>query len=126
LSDEQGEPVIALTIMNYAKAFRVVRAAFGLSQTELSRLLRVGPSQISLIESGKRKPSHKVISGLAEALRIPVSLVTLLASEPKDLESYSDQPVEALALSLLRLLVSASDERLQQLLPFSNPEDEKN
>jgi transcriptional regulator with XRE-family HTH domain len=122
-SDEQGEPVIAFKVMNYAKAFRVVRAAFGLSQTELSRLLHVGPSQVSLIEAGKRQPSHKVIDELAETLRIPVSLVTLLASEPKDLENNKDQPVEALALSLLRLLVSASDERLQQILPFVTPED---
>lgn len=98
--------------MNYSKAFRIIRAAFGLSQAELSDLLNVGPSQISLIEAGRRQPSHKVIRELGEALRIPISLITVLASEPKDLEDQGGAPLEALALSLLKLLVSASEEKI--------------
>jgi transcriptional regulator with XRE-family HTH domain len=107
--------------MNYSKAFRIVRAAFGLSQSELSELLHIGPSQISLIESGKRQPSHKAIRGLANALHIPASLITLLASEPKDFELQERQAIEALAVSLLKLLVNASDEKLQTKLPFADP-----
>ena len=106
--------------MDYSKAFRIVRAAFGLSQAELSRLLHIGPSQISLIEAGKRQPSHKVIRDLAKSLGIPVSLITLLASQPRDIEITGDQNLEALALSLLKLLVNASNESLQPILPFSD------
>ena len=114
--------------MNYAKAFRVIRAAFGLSQAQLSDLLKIGPSHISLIESGKRKPSHKLIGEFAEVLKIPISLVTLLASEQKDLDADGEQsamkqPIEALALSLLKLLVGASDQNLQPVLPFSEPKE---
>lgn len=104
--------------MDYAKAFRIIRAAFGLSQAELAQVVRIGPSQISLIEAGKRQPSHRVIRDMAETLRIPPSLVTLLASEPRDLETSESQPVEALAVSLLKLLVNASSEDLQAKLPF--------
>jgi transcriptional regulator with XRE-family HTH domain len=107
--------------MNYSKAFRVVRAAFGLSQAEIAKLLGIGSSQISLIESGKRQPSHKVIRSLTEALHIPPPLVTLLASEPKDLDAHrQQQPLDVLAVSLLKLLINASDERVSPLLDSTN------
>jgi len=101
--------------MDYSKAFRIVRAAFGLSQAEFARLAKIGPSQMSLIESGKRQPSHKVIKELAEALQLPVPLLSLLAADPKDLETPEGQSLEPLAMSLLKLLVRASSERVQPL-----------
>lgn len=106
--------------MDYSKAFRIVRAAFGLSQAEFSRLINIGPSQVSLIEAGKRQPSHKTIKDLSDALHIPASLITLLASDSKNLSTHGDQPLEALAISLLKLLVSASDEGLQTKISFPN------
>jgi len=106
--------------MNYSKAFRIVRAAFGLSQAEFASLINIGPSQISLIESGKRQPSHKTIRDLSDALHIPASLITLLASDSKNLGTHGDKPLEALAISLLKLLVSASDEDLQTKVSFPN------
>lgn len=109
--------------MNYSKAFRIVRAAFGLSQAEFSHILQVGPSQISLIESGKRQPSHKLIQGLTEALRIPTPLITLLASQPQELGDQEGQALEGLAMSLLRLLVSASEARSQPALLLKASQD---
>lgn len=110
--------------MNYGKAFRIVRATFGLNQAEFSRLLGIGQSHVSLIEAGRRQPSRELIDGLADSLRIPRSLITLLASEPKDLELQEKEHVEALARSLLRLLVSASDEPVQQALPLPGTNEE--
>lgn len=112
------------TSMNYGKAFRIIRAAFGLQQAQLSTLLRIGPSQLSLIESGKRRPSLGVIDDLSDALRIPKSLITLLASEPAELDMHDNAAVHALARSLLTLLVSASSEQVQPTIPFSNAEGE--
>lgn len=96
--------------MDYAKAFRVIRAAFGLSQAQLAALIRVGPSQISLIESGKRQPSLATITDLAAALDIPRSLIDLLASDKAELDRQDQDIVAALARNLLRLLVEARSE----------------
>ena len=103
--------------MNYAKAFRILRAAFGLRQTELAHRINIGASQLSLIEGGKRQPSLKTIDALARALGIPQALITVLATAADDLESQPDQDVSELGKILLRLLVSASQE--QHLLQFS-------
>lgn len=92
---------------DYAKAFRVVRAAFGLKQAELADRLPITASQLSLIEAGKRQPSLKLLDALAQALGIPSALITLLASSQGEVESADEATVSDLAKSLLRLLVSA-------------------
>lgn len=102
--------------MDYGKVFRVVRAAHHLQQAELSRLLNVRPSFISLIEGGKRNPSQETIKKLASSLDIPLSLIHLLASEPRDLNLHGEREVGLLAESLLRLIVEASS--TQAKLPF--------
>lgn len=102
--------------MDYAKAIRICRAAFGLRQSELAARLGIGPSHLSLIESGKRRPSLETIEDIAVALAIPKPLLMLLASEPQDLKTVHEQDLSRLASSLLRLLVEASAE--QQVLPL--------
>ena len=94
---------------NYAKAFRVIRAAFGLRQSELAERMPVSASQLSLIEAGKRQPSVKVVDGLASAVGIPSALVTLLASTPDEVRAQ-DQDISEPARTLLRTLVAASEE----------------
>jgi transcriptional regulator with XRE-family HTH domain len=100
---------------NYAKAFRVIRAAFGLRQAELADRMPVSASQISLIEAGKRQPSLHVVEALARAVGVPAALITLLASAPTDLEAQSEADVSDLARALLRLLVSAAEEPQRSL-----------
>ena len=92
---------------NYAKAFRVIRAAFGLRQAELAARMPVTASQLSLIEAGKRQPSVKVVDGLAAAVGIPAALVTLLASTPEEVQATQDLDISDLARALLRTLVAA-------------------
>jgi transcriptional regulator with XRE-family HTH domain len=100
--------------MDYGKAIRVCRTASGLTQTELAKRLSIGPSQLSLIESGKRQPSVKTLSQISSALRVPPHLLTLLASEPEDLKHKENEPeMNELAKALLRLLISANDEQPQ-------------
>lgn len=53
---------------DFAKAFRVIRAAYALQQAELALQIGISASQLSLIEKGKRQPSLKVIGGLAAPL----------------------------------------------------------
>ena len=106
--------------MNYGKAFRIVRAAFGLSQAQLADLLGIRQSHVSLIESGRRQPSQAVVDALADALRIPRPLIIILSSDSSDLEALGQSDAEMLARSLLRLLVSASDSPVQAPLPYSD------
>src|SRR3954447_12321108 len=102
--------------MDYGKAIRVVRTAYGLTQAELAERLSIGTSQLSLIESGKRQPSLRVLDEVSVALRVPPHLLTLLASEPKDLDRAADQKeIADLATALLRLLISAGEQRLLPL-----------
>ena len=103
---------------NYAKAFRIIRAAFGLRQSELADRMPISASQLSLIEAGKRQPSLKVVNGLARAVGVPAALVTLLASTAEEVAERPDDDISDLARALLKLLVSAKEEP-QQSLTFS-------
>lgn len=115
----KGDSGISFHAMDYAKAFRILRAAFGLRQAELAERLTIGPSQLSLIEAGKRQPSLKTVEALAEALGVPQALVMLLASEPQQLQTQEDRDIADLGRTLLRLLVAASKEKATQgRLPF--------
>jgi transcriptional regulator with XRE-family HTH domain len=101
---------------DYAKAFRIIRAAFGLRQSELAARMPVTASQLSLIEAGKRQPSLRVVEGLANAVGVPTALVSLLASTVDDVDCKSDQSVADLSRALLRLLVSAKQDPQRSLL----------
>ena len=99
---------------DFAKAFRVIRAASGLSQSELAHRIGISASHLSLIENGRRQPSLKVIGSIAQVASAPPSLVMLLASP---LENFADDDISGLARALLRLLVHPSDFQ-QQALPL--------
>lgn len=94
--------------MNYGKAIRIVRTAHGLTQAELTERLSIGPSHLSLIEGGRRQPSLRVLDEISAALDVPPHLLTLLSSEPEDVEAHIDpRQLAELARSLLGLLVEA-------------------
>jgi transcriptional regulator with XRE-family HTH domain len=100
---------------NYGKAFRIIRAAFGLRQSELAERMPITASQLSLIEAGKRQPSLRVVNALASAVGVPTALISLLASTANDVESKSNEEISDLARALLRLLVSAKEEPQRSL-----------
>ena len=93
--------------MDYGRAIRVVRSAQGFSQRQLADRVGVSPSHLSLIESGKRDPSLKLLEEIAGCLAVPMHLLTLLASgvenvdDPEHAERIAD-----VAKALLRVLVA--------------------
>lgn len=103
---------------DYAKAFRIIRAAFGLQQAELAARMPITASQLSLIEAGKRQPSVRVVNALASAVGVPTALVSVLASSVDEVASKPDRDIGDLARALLRLLVAAKDGP-QQSMKFS-------
>lgn len=100
---------------DYGKAFRIVRAALGLNQTELAERLSITPSYLSLIEANKRLPSTAVIDGFASGAGIPSALIAVLASSSDELADSSEDTFGDLAKALLRLLVSTKGDAQQQL-----------
>ena len=88
--------------MNFARAIRISRVAFGLRQADLARRAGIGASHLSLIESGQRQPSMATIQKLCRALDIPVDLVVMLATDPSE-----GKDVRKLSEALLRLLATA-------------------
>ena len=111
--------------MNFGRAVRICRATFGMRQSELADRLKVGRSQLSLIESGKRQPSVRTVSEIAEAFGIPVHLLTLLASEAEDLKTDEAEDVHQLGKALLELIVSSSEQPHQlPLVESSNGKEE--
>ena len=97
---------------DFAKAFRVIRAAYGLQQAELAPRIGISASQLSLIEKGKRQPSLRVITKLGGTTGVPTSLIMLLASDP---DEVADEEIAGLAAALLRVLVNASHDRQRGL-----------
>lgn len=97
--------------MNYGRAIRIARTAFGLTQGELAARVSVGASHLSLIESGKRQPSLKVLNEISTALEVPVHLLTLLASGPAELEDPKNAAqVAEVATRLLGMLASSAEQ----------------
>lgn len=83
-----------------------MRAARGLSQKELSTLLEMDPSFISLIESGKRQPSTETLELITRKLNVPFYLFALLSSEEHDLKNISTKDAEEFGKGLFNVLLS--------------------
>lgn len=92
--------------MDYAKALRVARAIAGLQQKDLAKRAGLNASHISLIESGRRRPSSIAIEKISGALGIPAHLFALLAAEPKDLDIATGTELHLAAESLAHLLLN--------------------
>lgn len=109
--------------MHYGKAIKIVRAAHGLKQRELAERLSIGPSQLSLIEAGKRQPSVGVLDEIALALQVPPHLLTVLASEPSDIDKRIDpKQMSDLAKSLLELLVASGETAVPRTKQKTTPQ----
>ena len=103
--------------MEYGRAIRVVRSAHDLSQRQLAERIGISPSHLSLVESGKRDPSLKLLEEIAGSLTVPMHLLTLLASDVGDVDDpkHAEQ-IADVAKALLRILVAKG----QPTLPMGN------
>lgn len=97
--------------MNYSKAIRTIRAAKGITQKKLASLTKLNASYISRIESNERIPTLDVIEKISKELKVPVYLLTLLASEQKDLHGLPEKETKHIAANLLDVLLTAHDDK---------------
>lgn len=90
--------------MNYGRALKALREKRNLKQKELADKAKLDASYVSQIESGKRVPSTPAVEAIAEALRVPVYLLMLFASDAEDLKGISEVDARRLEQHLLDLL----------------------
>lgn len=81
--------------------FRMLRIARDVSSREIAEKLRVTPAYISLIESGKKKPSTRLIKDYAEVLGVSEDIILNFKPENNN-ENLS---FEKTLLKLLYLIV---------------------
>ena len=110
----------ALTL---GRRIRELRSALGMTLEELATAVDRAPSQVSMIENGKREPRLDMLRALAAALGTSVDeLVKTEAPSPRAaleiaVERAQRGPVfEALRLPKLRVNKGLSDENLQTIL----------
>lgn len=76
-----------------------------MKQAEFAKAAGITPSYLSLIEANKRMPRLNTIARIAQQLRIPSSLIHLLAID-EDSEK-ENLPIEDLGRAFLQLLQPA-------------------
>ena len=69
---------------------KALRASAGLSQRELAELVGLSPSMLSLVESGRREPTVRMLRDISHALEIPPAALFVVA-----LDEVSGEEVDA-------------------------------
>jgi transcriptional regulator with XRE-family HTH domain len=100
--------------MDYSKAIRVARALADVPQRQLAKRISVDASLISMLESGRRKPSLETLEKISAALGIPFHLFTLLASEPEDVRNTDSETIHRLAIGLSKLLLGGGQDETRR------------
>jgi transcriptional regulator with XRE-family HTH domain len=73
--------------MNYGRAFKLLRERQSLSQKQLAERIERSPSYISKIESQDRDPSMELLEEVSRIFRVPIYVITLLATERSDVKN---------------------------------------
>ncbi len=71
--------------MNIGLAIKKIRTEKDISQKELSKLTKISPTSLSLIENGVKRPSTKNLKKICDALEIPETLIYFYGLEESDI-----------------------------------------
>ena len=72
--------------MNLENIIKKRRVALGLSQTQLAELAGLSKNYVGLLEGGKKSPTINTLKLIAEALKIPLPILTFLSLEDEDID----------------------------------------
>jgi XRE family transcriptional regulator, fatty acid utilization regulator len=81
-----------LDLVTFGQRLRHLRRARGLTLSELGERVERAPSQLSLLENGKREPKLSLLGSLAKALEVPVE--ELLSPRPPSRRAQLEIAVE--------------------------------
>lgn len=93
--------------MNIGNAIKTCRTLKGISQNGLSKSLDISVSYLCLIEKNKRVPGLDVLSDIANALGVPLSVLVVLAAESNDLSCLVPGQIESIGNILEELVADA-------------------
>ena len=93
--------------MNLGKAIRTCRKKRGFTQGELAELAKISVSHLCLLEKDKRDPSLSAVKAISDALKIPVSVLVLLASQHNDIKELSENQIEELSRNIMGIMDGA-------------------
>lgn len=90
--------------MNVGQAIKLCRVRRGISQLELSRRAGLSVSYLSMLENNKRDPTLSTVTGIAQALQVPIGIIFFLGAESNDLTGIDKSLQGDLARTALELL----------------------
>ena len=90
--------------MNLGKSIKLCRTGQGLSQEDLAKKIGMSISYVSLLEKNLRDPSTSTVEKIADALEVPLSVLTFLAAEPRELKGIPSDVRDKLASVAIMLL----------------------
>jgi transcriptional regulator with XRE-family HTH domain len=93
--------------MNLGSAIRMCRKKRGFTQARLADLAQISVSHLCLLEKDKRDPSLSAINSISVALKIPVTVLMLLASQYEEIRELSENQIEELSRSIMEIIEGA-------------------
>lgn len=95
--------------MKIGQAIKLCRIRRGITQSELAQLSECSVSYLSMLENDKRDATLSTITRIANALKIPVSLIFFLGAESNELNGIDKDLYGELARTSLELLNAPLD-----------------
>lgn len=90
--------------MEIGHALKICRSAKKLSLDELAERSGLSQSYLSMIESGKRKPTLSSIEKVSKALGVPTPILLFLAAEKGELQGLDVETTNRLAAAVLEVV----------------------
>lgn len=94
--------------MNIGRAIKLCRTQRGTKQADLAAAAGISVSYLSLLERGQRDINFTTLENIAAALKVPVSIITFLASDNSDLENISPELAAKLSHVALKLIEASN------------------
>lgn len=94
--------------MNLGKAIKTIRKQSGLTQGDLAERTGLSQTSLSKIEGGVT-PSEKSLKKIAEALKVPPSLIYILGMEAGDVAANKKEKFELLFPAIKSLALQIVD-----------------
>ena len=95
--------------MDVGSAIRLCRKRRGVSQTDVATRAECSVSYLSMLENNKRDPTLSMVTKIAEALRVPVGVLFVMASEEKELGNIDSRLAGKLQRAATASLPAAND-----------------
>ena len=83
------------------QTLRDLRAARHLTQQDLANDMGISASYLSLLESGRRRTTRKILRGLSDYLKLPVGYFVIQAMQLTGLETHQREVIEELRRDLV-------------------------